>query len=212
MPLEMSLSVVAVAAADGLRLDAPPASDLLVLSVPSLPPLPELAIFTARMNRPVIVGTSGPETRAVVLDRWGRVPVAAPSSARDDRLVVHRLGGRLVGLMSGSDRHVPEKARAMALMGVDLVLGFGRDPKPYGPLWAYTQQNQFLALEVSGEPALYLACEMSTDGSGAQPLEIRGGWAVVELPWERRTRLLEAGSVLRDLNPEAYLIQPWWDG
>ncbi len=210
MPLETPLGMVAVAAAEGSRLHAPPASALVALSLPELPPLPELAIFTARMNRPVIVGTTEPEARSVVLDRWGRV-APTPSSAHGGTLVVHRLGGRLVGLLSGADRYVPEKARAMALMGVDLVLGFGAEPKPYGPLWAYTQQNQFLALEVSGEPALYLPCEMSADGSGVHPLEVHGGWAVAVLPWERRAQGLEAGPVLRDLNPDAYLIQPWWD-
>lgn len=208
----MRLDVVAVTEPEGLHLTTPPRSDLVALAVPALPPLPELSVWTARINRPVIIGLTGADAGAegLVLDRWGHVAARHAPALGGDSLVVHKLGGRLLGLLLGPDRFIPEKARALALMGVDLVVGFGSEPRPYGPLWAYAQQNQFLALEVSATPAVYGACEMTTDGSGIVPVPVREGWGAVSLPWAAREQDLGRDPVLQALNPEAYLSHPWW--
>jgi hypothetical protein len=208
----MPLEVVAVAESLGLRLSAPPPADIVALAVPVLPPLPELAAWTARIHRPVIIGSTAADVAAegLVLDRWGHVAAHHHPAQEANALVVHRLGSRLVGLLLGPDRYTPEKARALALMGADLVLGFGSEPTPYGPLWAFSQQNQFLTLAVAAAPVLYMTCEMSDDGSGALPVALDDGWGRAVLPWERRRQAMQTDPVLKALNPDAYLSHAWW--
>lgn len=204
-----------------------PAADLAVLDTDVMPPLASLAVWVMEARTPTVASAREIQQGARLayfFDETGalvgrqlqlhRMPGdEEPERLGEDLQVVHVGSHRIAALVAG-DVLLPELGRALALSGVDLVLGLSLPPlPPYLGLWSQVQQNQFMGLVgMPPQPSIVLPCEATPDGSGMVALQQRGAWWVHTLDWEALTAARGDTPLLAALNPDVYLSRPWWDG
>jgi hypothetical protein len=201
-----------------------PLSDLAILDLDRLPPMPSLAAWAAEAGVPVVVGGRAPVDGlrvGVLLTGSGRLagwqaqthraPDAADPPLLRDELTVFDVEGVRVALLVGQDAEVPEVGRALALMGADLLIGLAQpDLAPLrSPLWRMVQQNQVLGVLAGPDPALLLPCEAHAEATGYMAFEPIGQWHRADLPWAAWRVLRQQDALLSQLNPDVYLSNPW---
>jgi hypothetical protein len=199
-----------------------PQTDLIVLDLDRLPALAALAAWVQQAQVPVLVAGREPVDGyrvAVMMSGHGtlagwqaqthRSVVGDPPAVRDEIIVFDVDGTRLSALV-GQDVAVPEVARAVALMGAELLVAVATDEadlSPYGPLWRAVQANQTVGLSVD-PPRLYVPCEAEPNVPPGS-VETLGPWVRFTVPWGPVLRLRQQRPLLAGLNAEAYLASSW---
>ncbi len=126
---------------------------------------------------------------------------------------IWRFNHRFVAWLTPALYQIPEVPRALALAGVELMIGSRStsvgDPA-LDPLWRAAQANQVFGLALGAEPVLYLPCEIDPAQEGSMPLAAEpGGWRAT-LRFEELADARRLLPVLPGLRMSFYRENGWW--
>ena len=126
---------------------------------------------------------------------------------------IWRFNHRFVAWLTPSLYQIPEVPRALALAGVELMMGSrsasGADPA-LDPLWRAVQANQVFGLALGEQPVLYLPCEIDPTQEGTMPLDPEpGGWRTT-IRFEELDDARRLLPVLPGLRMPLYRANGWW--